>query len=156
MADLQERLNELGVTITASHAGQHSEQDTSARSGARSWDYDLWICALSYDGRTITTEFRTGLGLRVESPRHRMPTPPYRPGTIAHAEWESHKVPVAPSTADVIACLISDAYALETDIDTWCDDNDCRPSLYFACQASGRKVVELLGHHVAELRELDH
>jgi hypothetical protein len=71
------------------------------------------------------------------------------------------KIP-SPSAADVLSCLMSDAGACEASFEDWCSDfgtsaNDMTAlHTYLACQASGKRVMRLLGALFHTLRSLEH
>lgn len=124
------------------------------------WEHDLWDIQLRPLGTMTLTRFDycTGIGLRKKPA---MPTPPYRRGTVAYAQWEASGEPQAPSPASVLHALCADSTAGGMSFAEWCGeyglDEDSRKAerLYFECQSTDHKLRRVLGRelmaHITEL-----
>lgn len=169
MSELQDRLAQLDIKIESKHMGLHDSGD---------WQYDEWSCMLSYNGKTLTTTYKTGLGHRVKA------TGVFKDGEVYGSKYwgtpnvrgvyaaakagylvvkvEKGKI-VGPSIADVLSCLSGDAQSgMETFFD-YCDNfgenSDSRKTLeiYLQCQRTLIDLRRLLGYDLfEELRQLEH
>jgi len=106
---------------------------------------DAWVCTFTRDKRSITFDYFTGLGCR-KAPAWNGPGPAPRIGTLLHAQWVAQAKPQAPSPADVLYCVLSDAEACGQSFESWCGnfgyDTDSRKGFatYEACQRNGDKL----------------
>jgi hypothetical protein len=150
-----------GVTFTAAHRGEHVKDKT--KDNPQGWTCDAWNVAFVGGERGTREDFDyyTGTGLRKEPPFHMRPRPPYRPGTVAHAEYVKTWKPVAPRPADVLHSLVLDSSAVGQSFESWASDFGYDPdsrkaeATYRACQQNADKLARVLGHPlIAELSAL--
>lgn len=101
------------------------------------WPCDVWRVTLTYQGRTYTTEYRTGIGHRRQSAER---------GFYREAATVKKKI----TARDVLDCLFSDADSGGEMFADFCDNmamsTDSRKALdtYLACQDTRRKLQTLL------------
>lgn len=148
-------LEQSGINYSVVYRGE--------RRGALGGDQtmDMWEASFGTSDRNCEFfEFYTGLGLRGPAPE-----PPYGPvprrGTVAWANLENQRKPIAPHAADVLYSLVLDSSACDQSFDDYCDefgyDTDSRRALetYLACQENTRKMVSVIPEDIIEkLREL--
>jgi hypothetical protein len=174
-SELQQACEDKGITISSVHLALEGDPD------ANHWK-DKWSCTLSYEGRSATFDYWTGIGHRVVASGWKAEGPnkwgsfggvvvfglkdAIAKGALvlkrrkSEGRWEHE----GPSVADVLSCLLSDTRACTTTFDDWCSDygenNDSLKALntYLACQRNGSKVTRLLGSVklVEELSEKEH
>jgi hypothetical protein len=167
MSELSDKLGEIsGLNLTAKHVRlvEVSEKEP--------WEHDLWDVVITYNGKTYTTEYSTGMGHRKVAPgvetfyqggRKKYATA----GSVAHTETEAAKKnftkPVAPVLADVISSIVMDAGSAEDTFEDWCDnlgfDSDSRKALetYMKCQEARSKFLKVFGSEfLEEVRYLEH
>lgn len=164
MSELSEKLAELDVKIESVHV--RLDETTQPK-----WPHDLWLCTVSYQGRSEQFDYHTGVGNRTRKPLSSI----RREGnrwwdTYRHCYYTNIEVcrvgllrPTAPTVADVCYCLLSDAEACVSTFEEWCGtfgyDTDSRKALdtYMACQSNGAKLQRVLGAALVEqLRTLEH
>ncbi len=95
------------------------------------WVHDVWICGLSYQGRSMPLEFKMGLGHNGE----------------------------APTLEDVLSCLISDAASVDSarSFEGWAEDLGYDPDsrsaerVYDKTVAQTAQLKALLGEHYEEV-----
>jgi hypothetical protein len=110
------------------------------RCANKDWACDVWSVTLTYQGRSYTTEYRTGIG-------HRRQVKEFYRG------HETVKI----SAQEVLACLFSDG-AIDT-FEDWCGDcgydTDSRKALalYLECQRVGIALRRLFGADYAQAEE---
>lgn len=128
------------MTLTRNgNAYKMNERKADADWQRASW---AWRVTLTFNERTLEVPFYCG------SAHCR---------TFTFADTTYYR-PTAPSAADVLACLISDAELADQYFEDWCEelgeDPDSRKALatYLSCQESGSKVKHLLGARYAEFR----
>ena len=159
-SELTLALNEIGITSDAHHVrfvwigsdGKRAE-----------WPHDVWSVTLHHGDKTHTTEFKCGIGHR-KLPAG-FPKKNIRGGgrgseyyverlgwldDVKAAEAALTK-PVAPTTADVLACLLSDASNASETFEEWClnfgfsDDSMKAMETYRACQKTRSALQRFLG-----------
>lgn len=114
--NVQSFLDAAGVVFNAVYQGESKDDE---------WQRDDWLCKFNKDGLIQAGfEYHTGIGHR-EYPKVFLPEKFYNPRCIAAVEQENRKQPVFPCAASVLYCLISDAEALDTSFEYWCDDYGC-------------------------------
>ena len=154
-------LDQSGIAYVALYAGE-TERD--------GWKCDAWKVALtktgvgSLAGESVTFDYFTGLGLRSEPigvhgygdiKKH-----PLNPRSLAYAEVEKLRKPIAPSADSVLSALGSDALGSEQTFDDWADeygyDSDSRKALamYLTCQDTATKLRKIGLRDFATLAEL--
>lgn len=117
---------EMGVTLTARHMGRKVDADK--------WEHDAWKVTLRFQGRQLTTDFRSGTG---------------------HGGKE-------PSPADVLASLILDADCGDRSFEDFCGDLGYDPDsrkaerIWKACKRTAPKVRRLLGEHFEAFQNAEH
>lgn len=115
---LEKALAEKPVEVSSLYMGKSKEGD---------WVRDDWAVVLKYQGRSMSTEFHTGVGLR------------------------KNNKPVPPKVPDVLYCLLMDSSALDLTFEEWCSemgyDTDSRKAekIYNLCVENAIKVKRLLG-----------
>ena len=159
-SELTLALNEIGITSDAHHVrfvwigsdGKRAE-----------WPHDVWSVTLHHGDKTHTTEFKCGIGHR-KLPAG-FPKKDIRGGDrgseyyverlgwlddVKAAEAALTK-PVAPTTADALACLLSDASGAGETFEEWCssfglsDDSMKAMETYRACQKTRSALQRFLG-----------
>ena len=171
-SELTLALNEIGITSDAHHVrfvwigsdGKRAE-----------WPHDVWSVTLHHGDKTHTTEFKCGIGHR-KLPAG-FPKKDIRSGgrgseyyverlgwldDVKAAEAALTK-PVAPTTADVLACLLSDASGASETFEEWClnfgfsDDSMKAMETYRACQKTRPALQRFLGTELMDrLGPLEH
>jgi hypothetical protein len=142
-------LTAAGITYSVSHAGARTEHN------GKPWECDAWFITfarLSDKGaaRTESFDYYTGSGHRKPPPMHQRPRPPYRPGTIAHADYVKTFKAVAPQAADVLYSLLLDSSAVGQSFESWASDfgydTDSRAAeaTYRACQQNADKLSRVI------------
>lgn len=111
----------------------------------KEWPHYLWSVAIQRKGGVYVTQYKTGLGLVVQ--RKGTMKCGFPKGTVGYKRWEeASMVPKKPTNADVMYSLLSDARALDTSFEYWCDDygydNDSIKALntYQACCEIGKEI----------------
>lgn len=172
MSNLSRVVSKLGIKLTATHKGLVIPPENTK---GDKWEHDLWSVTLSYQGRELTTEYRTGLGHRKMAQGtkkthnglttfyyslHNGGTPNY---TTTQAAQAGLLVVKTPDVADVVLSLIVDSSCAEHTFDEWCSefgyDTDSRKALdtYLKCQENYIKLRQLLGSATfTELVGLEH
>ena len=98
-------------------------------SGDKPWQHDFWSVQIGEGRNTWTTQYRTGLGLRIK----------------AKQSW-AKDTPKKPKIADVMHCLFLDAQAADSSFSDWCADfgydNDSITALtiYRQCEETARNL----------------
>jgi len=116
------------------------------------WQCDHWRVKVG----AFETSYYTGLGHR-KAPTFPRPNPPYRPGTIAHAEYVKTFKPQTPAAADVLHSLMLDAQAVNESFGDWCSnlgyDSDSIKALntYQDCCKIGVELRRILPGKLREL-----
>ena len=102
-----------------------------------SWKHDVWNVGFTSGSKHMQTIYKTGLGHRVGG------------------------VPVRPTAASVLCCLLSDADSADQSFADWCSDfgydTDSRKALdtYIACGEIARGLRKVFSpEQLAHLREL--
>jgi hypothetical protein len=176
-SELQRACEETGITISSVHIVLEGDPD------ANQWK-DKWSCTISYQDRSATFDYWTGIGHRVVADGWKVEGPSkwgqrftgdvvfgikdaIAKGVLVlkrvkNEETKRREV-AGPSVADVLSCLLSETRACTTTFDDWCsdygDNNDSLKALntYLACQRNGSKVIRLLGSKlVEELSQKEH
>lgn len=118
---MRERAAELGITLRTRYDGTHVDDD--------GWTHDLYRVTLRCDGRSMSTEYRMGMGHAGRRPK----------------VWE------------VLSSLVDDAASADQTFDDWCADygydTDSRRA-YASWQACGRirrKLTRVVGSDALEL-----
>lgn len=164
-SELQQACEEHGVTIKSVHIALESDD-----SDQNIWR-DKWSCTISFQGRSATFEFFSGIGHRITAPGWKQEgyNKWFSSGRVANGTSEAIAKGAllvkksGPEVADVLSCLLSDASACETSFDEWCSDFGCdndslkHLNTYLACQRNGTKVRKILGYGLAqELAKKEH
>jgi hypothetical protein len=170
-SELTVALNEIGITSDARHVRFVSREPNGKRA---EWPHDVWSVTLHHGDKTHTTEFSCGIGhrkLQAGFPKSNIRSG-YK-GTEYYVErlgWlDDIKVaeagfmkPVAPSTADVLASLLSDASGVGETFEEWCsnygysDDSMKAMETYRACQKTRAAMQRFLGTEMERLGGLEH
>lgn len=109
------------------------------------WACDKWDVTLTYQGRTFTMSYSTGIGHRRTS----------RNDTRGYYRDHLTVKPFEPS--QILDCLFSDASAANETFESWASDlgydPDSRKALdtYLACQKNGIALRKLLGSDYATI-----
>jgi hypothetical protein len=171
-SELTLTLNEIGITSDA----RHMRFVWIGSDGKRAeWPHDVWSVTLHHGDKTHTTEFKCGIGHR-KLPAG-FPKKDIRGGgrgseyyverlgwldDVKAAEAALTK-PVAPTTADVLACLLSDASNASETFEEWCsnfgysDDSMKVMEIYRACQKTRSALQRFLGQELMDrLGSLEH
>jgi len=173
MSQLQEKLDELGMTIEAEPTGYVSK--TADPDG---WEHFGWNVTLRFEGRLFKTTFRTGVAhVRKPSPLprrqrsgHLSPCGPRWEtdrsiqGIAERQAWYSDKRNhIPPKTADVVSCLIHDSVAgSHSSFEDfcaefgYCTDSRKAEKLHLACAKIAAQFYPFLGKHFADLADLEH
>ena len=124
----------IGMTYRAAYCGETMRG---------SWKCDAWRVTFERQGKSLSTEFFTGLGHRklIRS------MPKCNPRSIFAEGWKrEYEKTVAPSAASVLYSLLMDSVALDTSFDYWCNDygydngSITAQDTYRACCEIGYKV----------------
>ena len=112
------------------------------------WPHDAWRATLTYQGRTYSTDYKTGIGHRTS------------------ARNEAHGFYDGPETArkgieaaSVLYCLFSDASSACETFEEWCGDmgydSDSRKALdtYLTCQGTRKALQKLFGADYSTVEE---
>jgi hypothetical protein len=146
---------EKGITLKA----KHERLVTREPSGLRAeWPHDEWHVTVSYQARNHSAVYKTGIGQRKRTKSlerqgggyyDRMGDRFYR-DDVDVAESGASKV-TAPSVADVVCCLVSDASGADRSFADWCadygysDDSIKAHQTYLACQQTRDALIKLFG-----------
>lgn len=149
-SELALALNEIGITSDAHHVrfvwigsdGKRAE-----------WPHDVWSVTLHHGDKTHTTEFKCSIGHRIRSGSRGVQYYVERLGWLddVKAAEAALTKPVAPTTADVLACLLSDASGASETFEEWCssygmsDDSIKVLETYRACQKTRVAMQRFLG-----------
>lgn len=143
-SELTLALNEIGITSDARHVRFVSASPDGKRV---EWPHDVWSVTLHHGDKTHTTEFKCGIGHYVE-----------RLGWL-----DDVKAAEAAFTADVLACLLSDASNASETFEEWCsnfgysDDSMKAMEIYRACQKTRAALQRFLGPELIDrLGSLEH
>jgi len=159
MSELSDKLaNDTVILITSTHKGFNGDRLQ-----------DMWDCKITYEGRSATFSYSTGIGHR------KMPSHIKREGGrywdkyyhVYRTEVEMAKGGISklpePVLADVLHCLLSDSSAIGEAFTDWCSnlgyEADSRKALdtYLQCQENGVKLRNVIGYRLmCELAELEH
>lgn len=120
--------------------GYRETPDARRRSDdkARVWACDVWRATLTYEGRSWSTEYRTGIGHRAASDTK---------GFYGGPETAKRKI----TARNILECLFSDAQSGYDLFESWCEDmgldSDSRKALdtYLQCQRTSRELRRLFG-----------
>lgn len=152
-ANVSAFLASKGVTFSASLVGETVRENN--------WKCDEWRITLTAPGKpTLTEPYYTGTGHRKQV--RPMPSPAYRPRTIAYEEWAKTAFkPQAPEAADFLHSFLSDGEAVNMSFTDWCaeygydDDSIKALRTYEACCAIGAKLRQFFTRDDVEaLREM--
>lgn len=150
MSKLDDLCKSLEIAVHARLEGYKPETD---KPKDKRWPHFAWRVTLSRGDRSHTTDYRTGIGHAKKLPA---------PGHFAPMEHDSKRlqlwlnkpgVAVAPTAADVLSSLLSDAQSGMDTFEDFCGnlgyDTDSRAALdtYLACQATVAPLRRLLGEH---------
>jgi hypothetical protein len=151
-SELDRAVAELGITLCATHIQCVMHPKTTNQD---KWAHDAWEITLSYQGREMTTSYRTGLGHRTKYPNVTKHGEVYggplgNARGIEKATAMGYTKPVTPSVGDVVYSLVMDASCSDYTFNDWCSefgyDTDSRKALdtYLQCQENSVKVRKLL------------
>ncbi len=159
MSDLSTLCSEMEISLTSKLKGYLTDPD--------GWQHFAWECTLGYQGRTLTTTYRTGVG-HVKTPPHAANTPQWATSRTIHATeareawFRNPKAPTAPSVADVVSSLTLDGMSAQASFEEWCNDLGCDGdsrkaySTYQACQEILCTLVALFGVDLHKLVGVEH
>ena len=171
-SELTLALNEIGITSDAHHV----RFVWIGSDGKRvEWPHDVWSVTLRNGDKTHTTEFKSGIGHR------KLPVGFLKKDIWSGGRGSGYYVerlgwlddvkaaeaaltkPVAPTTADVLACLLSDASNASETFEEWCsnfglsDDSMKAMETYRACQKTRSALQRFLGGELMDrLGGLEH
>ena len=139
---LQEWLKKNNVTVTIFNAGVGKKGFDG-----ENWEHDRWVINVSRPPKPeFSTEFSTGVGLRVLL-RARPPEIIKYPRTLHAVGWmKQHCVPNPPEVASVFSSYLTEGGAADECFEDWADnfgyDKDSRKAekAYEACKDIGFKV----------------
>jgi hypothetical protein len=124
------------VTISSKGGERKIDAEKGKRKG---WEHFAWSCTLTFQGRTLTTPYKCG---------------------VAHVDRYGR--PKAPSAAQVLACLLTDAQGVDgATFAEWCADlgesEDSRKALtmYLACQETLSQLRTFFGTREAYAEALE-
>ena len=158
-SELTLALNEIGITSDAHHV----RFVWIGSDGKRvEWPHDVWSVTLRNGDKTHTTEFKSGIGHR------KLPVGLLKKDIIGSggrgsgyyverlgwlddvkAAEAALTKPVAPTTADVLACLLSDASNASETFEEWCS-NVGGLEIYRACQKTRSALQRFLGQELMD------
>lgn len=128
MKEVQNLLANTGISYKITYLGQGIEDE---------WQHDLWSVRIFNARKSITTKFKTGLGLR------------------------SYNRPKAPEIAAILYSLLLDAEYSNDTFDDWCDacgySKDSIKALmtYLECKRIGTKLRSIFTHEqIAKIEDL--
>ncbi len=158
--DLEKLVKDLGVALDAVHLDLVTKDPDGKPA---KWAHDAWRVTFTYGdkGRVISTSYKTGLGHRkpragVKAERGGFATRTDAPVKTERAAELGWIVPSAPTAADVLYCLVSDANGCDQSFDDWCADlgesNDSIKArdTYFACQKTRVDLISMFGLELFE------
>ena len=164
-SELTLALNEIAITSDARHVRFVSTEPNGKRA---EWPHDVWSVTLHNGDKTHTTEFKSGIGHRKlpagflkKDIRNLGRGPQYyveRLGWLddVKAAEAALTKPVAPTTADVLACLLSDASGAGETFEEWCSNFGVM-EIYRACQKTRSALQRFLGQELMDrLGSLEH
>lgn len=144
-------LRELGVTIGTSFRGY------VPKSAENDWEHFDWWCVISIGSRSFGTAYRTGVGHIKPMPKSWLPN---EGDGVRRLRWlQSDMAPIAPTAADVIASLASDASDCETVFHDWALSRGYNPDsrkhldTYLACQAELVTLRRFFGSNLQRIIE---
>lgn len=117
------------------------------------WLHDKWRVTLSRGDKSMSFDYRTGIGHR-RVPNRRFSAGKYTTEANSHPERKGERglaIPCVPSAYDVIACVMSDASGADMNFIDWCDnygyDTDSRKAvdIHEACARTARDARRVLG-----------
>jgi hypothetical protein len=171
-SELTVALDEIGITSDACHVRFVSTESNGKRT---EWPHDVWSVTLHYGDKTHTTEFKCGIGHRkllagfpkrdIRSGYKGMEYYVERYGWLDGIKAAEAKLtkPIAPSTADVLAALLSDASGAGETFEEWCsnygysDDSMKAMETYRTCQKTRAALQRFLGTELMDrLGGLEH
>jgi hypothetical protein len=132
-------LDLAGAVFNVVYRGERANSLGSGRT------MDEWACTFTRDKQSITFDYFTALGNR-KMPEWKGPGPIPSFHSLMGAERLAQAKPQAPSPADVLQCVLSDAEACGQSFESWCGDfgydTDSRKAFatYEACQRNGDKL----------------
>lgn len=134
------------ITLSATLLGYVPDNDTAPD---KRWPHFSWRVTVTRGDRSLTTDYRTGVGHAKPMPDH------YAQGLAEYARrtaWlKRYSTPIAPTVASVLYSLLSDAQTGLDTFDEYCSsmglDTDSRKALatYLECQTIGVGVRRMLG-----------
>ena len=161
-SELTLALNEIAITSDARHVRFVSASPDGKRA---EWPHDVWSVTLRNGDKTHTTEFKCSIGHRIRSGSRGAQYYVERLGWLddVKAAEAALTKPVAPTTADVLACLLSDASGAGETFEEWCsnfgysDDSMKAMETYRACQKTRSALQRFLGGELMDrLGGLEH
>lgn len=166
MSELSDKLKKLDITFKSVHVAFIEDEN---------WPHDLWRCTIKYKSSVyVCDNYKTGIGHRrldlfVKKEFTNYGSKRYWNKYIGKylTEQEAAKAgwlkPTAPSVADVIHSLLSDASGADNTFEDWCSDfgydSDSRKALdiYLKCQKNLLEMRKLFGCELFnELVQLEH
>ena len=171
-SELTLALNEIAITSDARHVRFVSTEPDGKRA---EWPHDVWNVTLHNGDKTHTTEFKSGIGHR-KLPAG-FPKKDIRQSARGSEYYEVHlgwlddvkaaeaalTKPVAPTTADVLSSLLSNANGADETFEEWCsnfgysDDSMKMMEIYRACQKTRAALQRFLGGELMDrLGGLEH
>lgn len=152
MSELKAACEKLGVVATFRHIGfREAKYFPDSK--------DEWFCTLTFEGRSDTFEYHTGIGHRnipygwkVDGRKY---IGPYgKVFSQQEAIYQNILTVTTPSISDILECLFSDDASGTETFDDWCRsmgmNHDSLKALntYIKCQRNGTNLRYVLGHKV--------
>lgn len=151
MSELADLCTEMGITCKAKHVRLVTRKPDGS---PEEWQCDEWQVTIAYQGKSLTTTYRTGLGHRkmfrhVERSGSRYwdrQRQCYYRDAVDAAESGASKPGDPPTVADVLYCLMSEANAVHMTFEEWCSD--------FGYDSDSRKAERVFHESVRLGREV--
>jgi hypothetical protein len=171
MSELSNKLAGINLDMTARHI------ELVIPSNPSDWAHDRWEITISYEGRSLSTEYKTGLGHRALARGtnktfkglvamyygKRVDGTATANMNVEQAAMAGLIVPVKPDLVDVMHSLLMDAGGASETFENWCAnfgyDSDSRRALntYLECQKISDSMNKVLGQKmVQDLCGLEH
>jgi hypothetical protein len=165
-SDTEKQVRELLEVNSISFSASYLYFDDS-----KQWKSDKWLIKVSCNGKVETFDYSTGIGLR-QLPNKKSLHLIYALDDLKKAKTtttrnnalrdiESHKLPVVPSAAGVLFCLLLDSQSANESFSNWCAnygydaDSITAFNIYQSCEAISKKLGKVLSHSLqSTLNEL--
>ncbi len=171
MSELSNRLEKLsGLTLTSVHMGiEEKTYETGSIHAKGSYLQDNWNVTISYNGKSYSTKYFSGIGHRKLIRSAKKEGKGYYDNLFGgfKTEMEACKSQwlkvVEPTLADVMCCLLSDSQCCSGTFEDFCNElgynSDSIKALntYLACQATRNGMIKVFGAELLdELSQLEH